>query len=37
MGWIGMLVGTKLRDDNLSGLAGHIRGITALGQASGAR
>jgi len=30
MGWIGMLVGTKLRDDNLSGLAGHIRGITAL-------
>jgi len=34
---IGMLVGTKLRDDNLNGLAGHICGITALGQASGAR
>ena len=30
MGWIGMLVGTKLRDDNLSGLAWHIRGITAV-------
>ena len=28
---------TKLRDDNLSRLAWHIRGITALGQASGAR
>jgi len=37
MGWIGMLVGTKLRDHNLCGLAWHIRGITSLGQASGAR